>query len=64
MLKVQVPIQMTCPEISWNQIVGMRNRIVHDYMNIDADIVWEVVTCNIPTLTALLEPLSDPPAAE
>src|SRR5438552_5317133 len=39
-------------EISWKQIVGMRNKIVHDYMNIDADIVWEVSRRNIPTLIA------------
>lgn len=49
------------PEIPWKQIVGMRNRIVHDYMNIDADIVWEVATRNIPALIVQLESLSSPP---
>lgn len=51
------------PEIPWKQIVGMRNRIVHDYMNIDADIVWEVVTRNIPTLIAQLQKLNAPPTS-
>jgi len=40
----------------------MRNRIVHDYMNIDADIVWEVATRNMPALIAQLESLSIPPS--
>lgn len=28
--------------IPWNAIVGMRHRVVHDYMNVDEDIVWEL----------------------
>ena len=52
------------PQIPWKQIVGMRNRIVHDYMNIDADIVWEVATANIPGLIAQLPSLPIPPTAE
>ncbi|MFN0052846.1 MAG: DUF86 domain-containing protein [Planctomycetales bacterium] len=30
------------PEIPWAAIVGMRHRIVHDYLNVDFDIAWEV----------------------
>jgi uncharacterized protein with HEPN domain len=26
--------------INWHQIIGFRNRIVHDYMGIDYEIVW------------------------
>ena len=29
------------PEIPWRAIVGMRNRLVHDYAGIDLDRVWE-----------------------
>ncbi len=32
------------PEIPWKQIVGMRHKIVHDYMEMDEDVVWEVAT--------------------
>jgi len=52
------------PEIPWRQIVGMRNRIVHDYMSIDADVVWEVATRNIPVLIGQLEAIAIPPSAE
>ena len=29
-------------EIDWHRIRGFRNRIVHDYMGIDYEIVWEI----------------------
>lgn len=46
--------------IPWRRIVGMRHRIVHDYMNIDEDILWEVVTRSLPELIELLTPLVPP----
>jgi uncharacterized protein with HEPN domain len=33
----------------------MRNRVIHDYVNVDLDIVWEVATRNLPELIAELE---------
>lgn len=36
--------------LPWKQIVGMRNRIVHDYLHVDYDIVWDVVTVDLPGL--------------
>lgn len=42
----------------------MRHRIVHDYMNIDADILWQVVTQSLPELIVLLEPLVPPSQEE
>jgi uncharacterized protein with HEPN domain len=43
------------PEIPWNQITGMRHRIVHDYVHINNDTVWETVTDDLPELIKLLE---------
>lgn len=38
------------PEIPWNRIVGMRNRLVHGYDVIDYDLLWDTVTCDLPPL--------------
>jgi uncharacterized protein with HEPN domain len=43
------------PEIPWREIVGMRHKIVHDYMNLDEDVLWEVVTKDLPVLIVALE---------
>ncbi len=45
------------PGVPWRQIVGMRNRLVHGYYEIDRDIVWETVTTDLPPLLAALEQL-------
>ncbi|MEO0563483.1 MAG: HepT-like ribonuclease domain-containing protein, partial [Chloroflexota bacterium] len=45
----------THSSIPWHNMVGMRNRIAYDYMNVDYDIVWEVATVNLPQLIPLLK---------
>ena len=42
--------QTAHPEIPWHKIIGMRNRIVHAYDEIDWDIVWQVATRDVPQL--------------
>ena len=48
------------PEVPWADIVGMRHKVVHDYLGVDEDIVWEVVSSDLPKLVAALEPLVAP----
>ena len=38
------------PEIPWQKIKSFRNLIAHDYLGIDAEEVWQIVTRDIPTL--------------
>ncbi len=38
------------PNIPFYKIVGMRNRVVHDYTNVDLEIVWETVHAHLPLL--------------
>lgn len=42
------------PLVQWAQMAAMRNRIVHEYDEIDLDIVWEVVSRELPELVATL----------
>ncbi len=48
------------PEIPWENIIGMRHKVVHDYLGVDEDIVWQVVTEDLPKLVEALEPLVAP----
>ena len=53
--RVEVEQQQKVPEIPWHRVIGMRHRLVHDYGNIDANIVWTTATDRIPELIAQLE---------
>ncbi|HEX3049216.1 MAG TPA: DUF86 domain-containing protein [Aggregatilineaceae bacterium] len=48
------------PEIPWNKMAGMRNRLVHNYNEVDLDVVWSVIQNDIPELIRLIEPLIPP----
>ena len=50
----------TYPEIPWFQIIGMRNRLVHEYFDIDLERVWETVQQDVPRLISQLESLPIP----
>jgi uncharacterized protein with HEPN domain len=37
-------------QISWTQIAGLRNRIVHDYFGLDLEIIWQLIQHDLPEL--------------
>jgi uncharacterized protein with HEPN domain len=45
------------PDIPWQQISGTRNRLIHGYYHVDLDIVWAIVTRDLPPLIEALEEL-------
>ncbi|MCL4837792.1 MAG: DUF86 domain-containing protein [Thermoanaerobaculia bacterium] len=53
------------PEVPWAEIVGMRHKIVHDYLDVDFDLVWDVCSVEIPRLRPMLASLlpSGPPGS-
>ncbi len=55
--KVSQETRDTFPQVRWSDIIGMRHRMIHDYANVDYDIVWDVVIYDLPALIAALEAL-------
>lgn len=43
--------------IPWRKIVGLRHRIVHQYFDVDLELVWEIVQSELPTLEEQLRRL-------
>jgi uncharacterized protein with HEPN domain len=53
--KVTEECRASCPEIPWVSIVGMRNRLIHAYFDIDPDRVWDTIQDDLPSLINDLE---------
>jgi uncharacterized protein with HEPN domain len=43
------------PDLPWSSMIGMRNRLVHAYFDINRDILWSTVTETAPPLAERLK---------
>ncbi len=53
--KVSPEGRSACPSLPWASIIGMRNRLIHAYFDVDLDRVWETIADDLPPLIAALE---------
>ena len=58
--RVSKKIQSDLPVIPWRLINGMRNRLVHEYDDINLNIVWDVIQYEIPSLIRELKLIIPP----
>lgn len=58
--RVSKEFQSQYPQVPWREIIGMRHRIVHDYLNIDEDVVWQVAQNDLPQLVTVLQKIIPP----
>jgi len=45
------------PEIPWKRMIGLRNIVIHEYFGVDLDIIWRIITKDIPETKPLIEEL-------
>jgi len=43
------------PDLPWKSMIGIRDRLIHGYFDVNLDVVWETVTEDLPGLIAKLE---------
>lgn len=54
---VPAPFRDRHPSIPWRAMAGMRDRVIHDYLGVDYEIVWDVAKHKAPGLSVALERL-------
>jgi uncharacterized protein with HEPN domain len=59
----RVSVEMTAgtPGIPWREIVGMRHRLIHGYLEVNLETVWEVIERDLPALERSLRALVEAP---
>ena len=53
--KITADLKYQWNSISWKNMAGMRDRLIHDYMGVNYSIVWDVVKNKIPELYDQIE---------
>ena len=47
--------QQSRPQVPWRAIASTRNRVVHDYENVDFELIWETFVVDFPELRRRLK---------
>ena len=47
------------PDFPWKELIGMRNRLIHAYFDVDHDIVWKTIRDYLPSFLKDLEEIID-----
>ncbi|HEC38660.1 hypothetical protein LCGC14_0553420 [marine sediment metagenome] len=45
--------------IPWKKIIGLKNIVIHEYSDVDLDIIWDIVTKNIPDTKENIQEIYD-----
>lgn len=48
--KVPQEVRKRIPDVPWNEVVAMRNKVIHEYFDVNIPIVWKTVKNDIPKL--------------
>jgi len=55
--KIPADIREKYPEIPWQEIAGMRDKLVHEYFRIDIKILWDTVQADLKPLQKIIKKL-------
>jgi uncharacterized protein with HEPN domain len=53
--RVSEPTREKHPHVPWRSIIGMRNRVIHGYDEVDLDVLWDSIQLDLPPLIEQLE---------
>ena len=57
--KLSVEFKSKYPKITWKEMAGFRDVLIHDYFGVDIEIVWDVAENQIPKIAPHIKQLID-----
>jgi len=52
--KISKSFTQTHQDIPWSEMAGMRDKLIHDYLDVDLDVVWKTIEVDLPLLKELI----------
>lgn len=56
--RLSTEIKARWPSVAWKEMSGFRNVLVHDYLGVDLNQIWDVVELDLPVLKSWMERIS------
>jgi uncharacterized protein with HEPN domain len=53
--RIKADFKTAHPEVPWKKMTGMRDKLIHDYFQVDLETVWNTITKDIPSLHIYLK---------
>lgn len=57
--RVPDSIRDQAPGVPWREMAGMRDKLAHDYLGVDLNLVWDVVASELPSARVRIAALLD-----
>jgi len=52
---IREDVRKKFPNIPWRRMIGLRNIVSHAYFGVDLELIWEIVSKNLPGLEAKIK---------
>ena len=56
--KLSIELRNRHPDVPWKKMAGTRDRLIHDYIGVDIEIVWQIIIAELPDLALQIAKIS------
>lgn len=53
--KIPKSVRSSFPDIPWQDMTGMRDKLIHDYFGVDLRVVWKTLQIDLPPLKVIID---------